>query len=134
MKRERLLVTCFVFLGLLVGCNSHAYYNEAQQYLAAVEAVLIEHGVCNDKTDCSQKQIAFFASGGWKIGPYKGGGVTITVHKVIDTAIARRVIESCRKLHTQIPEVPVSITVFSNPHIDNLHPGTPHVVLSEEIS
>ena len=124
------LVTC-----LLAGaCSSHAYYNEAMRYMELTTQVLIEEGMCADKADCSRKEMSFWSAGGWNIGPLTGGGVSIEVYKVSSVETARKIIEHCRSLHSQIPDVPVSVTVYSNAHIDNLHPGTATVVMHEKIS
>jgi hypothetical protein len=112
----------------LSACNSHAYYNEAMLYMEQTREVLIAEGLCFDKTDCSRKEMAFWSAGGWGIGPITGGGVTINVQKISDAAIAEKIVQRCKVLHSQIPSVPVTVTIFANAHIDNLHPGTPVVV------
>ncbi len=98
------------------------------------QQVLIEEGQCSDDADCTRKEMALWSAGGWKIGPLTGGGVTINVYKISSAEIARKIVDRCRTLHSQIPSVPVSVTVYSNAHIDNLHPGMPNVVVQEKIS
>jgi hypothetical protein len=116
------------------GCSSHAYYNEAMLYMEQTQKLLIEEGLCRDVADCSRKEMALWSAGGWKIGSFTAGGVSIEVYKVSDAAIARKIVDRCKTLHSKTPSVPVAVTIYSNAHIDNLHPGTPNVVLSAEIS
>lgn len=128
MKSERLLLLAVLFAPLIGGCDSHAYHEEAMRYMAETERVLDEEGLCFDKRDCGLKGMVFWSAGGWKIGPIVGGRVTINVHNVSDAAVAEKIIQRCQLLHSQIPSVPVTVTVFKNAHIDNLHPGTPVIV------
>jgi hypothetical protein len=125
----------FFFACILVsGCNSHAYFNEGMQYMAETEKLLVEQRVCAGSADCSSKGIVFWEAGGWAIGPFKGGGVYITVYKISDLRIAEKIIEGCKTIHSRIPDVPVTVTIFSNAHIDNLHEGTSNVVAHAKIS
>lgn len=110
------------------GCDAQAYREDAMRYMAETERVLAEEGLCFDERDCGQKEMTFWSAGGWKIGPVAGGGVTINVYKVSDAAVAEKIIQRCQSLHSQIPSVPVTVTVYASSHIDNLHPGTPVVV------
>ena len=125
-----LLVTACLF----AGCSSHAYYNEAMRYMEQTRQVLIEEGLCSNKDDCSRKEMALWSAGGWKVGPLTGGGVSIEVYKVSSTETAAKIVAGCKALHTEIPSVPVTVTVYSNAHRDNLHPGTHAVVRHERIS
>jgi hypothetical protein len=110
------------------------YYAEAQVYFKALRDELIRLGVCSSAQVCTQNKIIFWAAGGWKIGPFQGGGVSINVYRVSDPNIAEHLLERCRSIHKQDPSVPVSLAVYANPHIDNLNPGTPMVVLKKRIS
>jgi hypothetical protein len=103
-----------IFLAILSGCSSHAYYNEAMRYMEVTKEVLIESGICKDPGDCTKKEAAFWTAGGWKVGPFAGGGVTITLYRVSNLQIAQKVIDKCKALHNKIPNVPVQITVYSN--------------------
>lgn len=122
-----ILVTAFA----TSGCNSHMYYAEAKVVADAVTEELIRLDACANAQACQTKQMVLWEGGGWKLGSLQGGGVSIAVHRVSDVAVANALIERCRKLHAQNPNVPVSIVVFANAHIDNLHPGTPVVVRKE---
>lgn len=119
---------------LLTGCNSHAYYNEAMRYMELTRQVLIEEGLCSNNDDCSRKEMAMWSASGWKVGPLTGGGVSIEVYKVTSSEIAAKIVTQCKALHNEIPGVPVNVTVFSNAHLDNLHPGKPEVLRHERIS
>lgn len=119
---------------ILGGCSSHAYYNEAMRYMEQTKQALIEEGLCSNETDCTSKEMALWRAGGWKIGPLTGGGVEINVYKVSSAEIAKKIVDRCKTVHSQIPSVPVVVTVYSNAHIDNRHPGTPNVVLRVNIS
>lgn len=128
---------CFslaVIACLLAGCSSHAYYNEAMRFMERTRQVLIEEGLCLNKEYCSRKEMALWSAGGWKIGPLTGGGVSIEVYKASNSETAAKIVARCKALHSEIPSVPVTVTVYSNAHIDNLHPGTPKVVLHERFS
>lgn len=125
---------CLIACLAVTGCSSHAYYNEAMRYMEQTTQTLIEEGLCSDRADCSRKEMALWSAGGWKIGPFVGGGVGIQVYRVSDEGTAKKIVDRARSLHAQIPDVPVTVTIYSNAHIDNLHPGTPVVVLREKIS
>jgi hypothetical protein len=104
------------------------YYTEAKVVANAVTEELIRLGACANPQACQTAQMVLWEGGGWKLGPFQGGGVSVEVYRVSDVAVANALVERCRKLHAQNPNVPVSIVVHANAHIDNLHPGTPVVV------
>lgn len=108
------------------GCSSHAYYAEAMRYMQETKSVLIEDGLCINENDCSKKEMAFWTAGGWKIGDHVGGGVAITVYRVSSDRTANKIIARCRTLHSQMPNVPVSVSIFSSAH------GASRVVLVRE--
>ncbi len=110
------------------GCSSHAYYLEAQEYARAITAELIHAGVCKDESSCSAQQTLLWSAGGWKAGPLRGGGVNLQVYHVADERVADALVEQCRLVHAKYPNVPLSIVIQSNAHIDNLHPGTQVVI------
>ena len=112
------------------GCSAMAYQEEALRYMEQTQNVLIEEGLCNNYQDCSRKEMAFWTAGGWKIGEFSGGGVSITVHNVPSAAIANKIINRCKVLHSQIPNVPVSIAVYSTAS----HQGISKIVVREKLS
>ena len=130
MKRYFLIICFAVLLG---GCSSHAYYDEAMLYMAETTRVLIEEGVCQNKADCSKKEMVFWTAGGWEIGSIKGGGVTITVYNVSSTVVAGKIIQSLKSLHTSIPTVPVTVTIFANAPSSSLLPSKAKEVARERI-
>lgn len=95
--------------------------------------VLIDEGLCSSKDDCSRKEMVFWTAGGWKIGPITGGGVSIYVYKVSSSETAMKIVACCKNLHDEIPSVPVTVTVYSNAHVDNFYQDTPKIVLHKQI-
>jgi hypothetical protein len=121
----RLLSTLSAAL-IIGGCSSHAYYAEAMRYMKETNSVLIEDGFCSDENDCLKKELAFWTAGGWKIGEHVGGGVSINVYRISSEKTANKIIARCRALHSQMQNVPVSVSIFSSAH------GTSRVVLVRE--
>ena len=115
-------------------CSSHMYYSEAKVYGDAVEEELVRFGACANQQACTSNQMLLWEGGGWKVGPFRGGGVSLEVYRVTDVAIAKALIDRCQKIHMQAPDVPVSIVIHSNAHIDNLHPGTPVIIKKARFS
>jgi hypothetical protein len=110
------------------GCSSHRYSAQARVYAEAVRHALVEAGACATADACQNNQMVLVEGGGWKIGPFKTGGVSLQVYKVAGPVVADALIERCRQIHAAHPEVAVSIVIQSNAHIDNLHPGTRAIV------
>ena len=104
------------------------YYWEAKVYGDAVAEELVRLGACSNRQACSSNQMVLWEGDGWKIGPFRGGGVSVEVYRVLDVRVAEALVERCRQIHLQSPAVPVSIVVHSNAHISNLHPGTPVIL------
>ena len=127
-------VAVFAMVAAGSGCNSHMYFSEAQVYGDAVTEELVRLGACSSRQACSSNQMVLWEGGGWKIGSFRGGGVSIEVYRVADVAVAEALVERCRQIHLQSPAVPVSIVVQSNAHIDNLHLGTPVVIRKARFS
>jgi hypothetical protein len=116
------------FTAMSSACSSHMYHSEAKVYAEAVTDELIRLGVCTSKLSCSENQIVLWEGGGWSLGSSHAGGVTIEVYRVADASVAAALVDRCRELHSRDSEVPVSIVIHSNAHIDNLHPGKPVIV------
>lgn len=110
------------------GCSSHKYAEQARSYTEAVTHELVALGACATTDECQRNQMVLWEGGGWQVGPFKWGGVDIEVYRVADSGVAEALIERLRQIHSAHPEVAVSITIQSNAHIDNLHPGTRAVV------
>lgn len=108
------------------------YSIEAKAAASAVTDELFRLGACASAQACQTGQMVFWEGGGWKLGPFHGGGVSIAVYRVSDVAVAKAIAERCRALHAQTPTVPISVVIHANAHIDNLHPGTPVVVIQEK--
>jgi len=110
------------------------YYSEAKVYGDAVNEELVRLGACANQQACTSNQMLLWEGGGWKVGPFRGGGVSLQVYRVSDVAVANALIERCQSIHLKAPEVPVSIVIHSNAHIDNLHPGTPVIIKKARFS
>src|SRR4030065_398097 len=85
------------------GCSSHMYYTEAKVVANAVTEELIRLGACANAQACQTAQMVLWEGGGWKLGPFQGGGVSVEVYRVSDVAVANALVERCRKLHAQNP-------------------------------
>lgn len=119
---------------LFSGCGSHMYYSEAKVYGDAIEAELIQQGVCRDKQECTLNQMVFWDGDVWAIGGFHSGGVNVAVYRISDITVAKSLVERCHQIYSHSPQVPVSIIIYSNAHIDNLHPGTPTVIKKAKFS
>lgn len=112
-----------VFSMMAVGCSSHMYSKQARLYVDVVTAELISVGACPSIDVCKKEQMVMWEGGGWKVGPFKGGGIDINVYKIADRRIADAVLARCNQIYVANSQVAVSITIQSNAHIDNNHPG-----------
>ena len=73
------VMTVLALAAFSSSCNSHAYYDEARQYVDVMETVLIAAGQCDSAEDCRKKNLVFFEAGGTSIGPLHFGGVFVNV-------------------------------------------------------
>ena len=132
-RRSRRLLTALLVLALLAGCNSHAYYDQAIAQADAVKDELARSSICATPGACSFAEVKFEA-GGWKIGPFRGGGVTINVYGVSDIALARRILARCKSLHAKNATAAVTVTIYSSTHAQRIESGRMNVVLKEKIT
>lgn len=95
------------------GCGSHLYASEAQTYSTALAQELERLQPCPDRTACPR---VLWEAGGWKIGPFRSGGVHLNAYSVKEPSVAEVLAEHCRQLHAQAPQVPVSLVVYSSAH------------------
>lgn len=129
--RATILFSTILSTTLVIGgCSAMAYQGEALRYMEQTKNVLIEEGLCNNDQDCSHKEMAFWTAGGWKIGQFSGGGVSISVHNVSSSEIAHKIVNRCKALHSQIPDVQVNVTIYSTAH----HQSVSKVILHEKLS
>jgi len=119
------ILTIVFAASLLLGCSSHAYYDEAQIFLGDVQKILISNGMCDSKQDCSNKQLVKFEAGGWSFGPWSGGGVNISVYQITEGAIVQALHSSFSSRRTEMPDVPIYLHAYSTKH------GEPKVILAE---
>ena len=108
---------------ITVGCSPHMHYAQARLYADAVTTELVRAGACPSIEVCKGEQMVKWEAGGWKIGPFNGGGVDIQVYRVADRRTADALITRCSQIYAANPKVAASITIQSNAHIDNNHPG-----------
>jgi hypothetical protein len=100
------------------GCNSHAYYREAQQYVKVAQGVLISRGVCSNSDDCQKKHILFWEAGAVTLGSASWGGVGITLYETSDSALVDEITTQFRKLHSELKEPKVTLTVYRSKHLE----------------
>jgi hypothetical protein len=110
------------------------YYSEAMVYGNAVADELVRVGACANRQHCAAREMVLWEGGGWQIGPFRGGGVSIEVYRIDDPAVAKMLVDRCQAIHAASPSVPVSIVVYSNAHIDNRRPGRLVVVREARFS
>lgn len=112
---HRAILMLIAFLPVL-GCNSHAYYEEAKVYVSEAQNTLVEAQWCKGKRSCSVNDIVKFEAGGWSLGPLTFGGVSINVYQVDDPAVAAQVISRLRIKHASSPVVSVQVRIFASKH------------------
>lgn len=115
-----------IFTSLLLGCSSHAHYNEAMAYVAVAEQTLDESGICKGEKSCSVKNLIKFEAGGWQLGPFSGGGVFINVYEINDPAVANQLVSRFNDQYKTLPNVPITLHVYSSAH------GQPEKLLAKE--
>lgn len=99
------------------------YYSEAQVYLKVLEKEMALAGL-------PTQQKIFAESGGWEVGPFRGGGVHVNAYEVKDSTLANRLIQRVRETHSRNPTVRVTITIYSNSHI---HQGNEVIVAHADV-
>jgi hypothetical protein len=109
------------------GCNSHAYYREAQQYVKVAQSVLISRGVCFNSDDCQKKHILFWEAGAVTLGSVSWGGVGITLYETNNSALVDEVATQFRTLHSELKAPEVTLTVYRSKHLE------PHSKLTEVV-
>lgn len=119
------ILTIAFALSFLSGCNSHAYYDEAQIFLDDVQTILISNGMCNDKQDCSNKQLVKFEAEGWSLGPWSGGGVNISIYQINNNAVVQSLHSSFSHRRLEMPQAHVYLNAYSSKH------GEPKVKIAE---
>jgi hypothetical protein len=113
--RNRALLD-FSVLVLLAGCNSHAYYEEAQSYVSEAQQVLVDAQWCQKRAPCSENDLVKFEAGGWQLGPLNYGGVYINVYQVDDSSVGERIIARFREKHKSMPGVAVHVRIYATKH------------------
>ena len=118
MSRSALLLPVVAASAVLPGCDSHAHYDHAVQYVNSTRAVLIESGRCGSETDCSRKELIYFESGGLKIGSISTGGVHINVYREEDPLLVRRLTAEFNTLKARIGGPSVTLSVYKSAHLE----------------
>lgn len=112
---KHILFIAFI-LSFLSGCNSHAYYDEAQIFISDVHNIFIKNAVCESKQDCSNRELVKFEAGGWSLGPLSGGGVSISVYQISSDAVVQILHSTFSQRHSEMPDVPVQLHAYSSKH------------------
>src|SRR5664279_3134511 len=107
-----------VALAFLAGCDSHAYYDEAQTCVSEARQVLIDARWCQAQIEkqipCSTNDLVKFEAGAWRMGHLTHDGVYIHIYQVDDPAIAQKIIDRVREKHKSIPNVAVRVFVYGS--------------------
>lgn len=112
MKIKHLGASVVVALALsTAGCSSHMYADQAVIYAEAISRELVALGVCADTDACSNRQMVFWEGGGWKVGPFQGGGASISVYNVAHIEVANALVKRCGEIHALHPGVAMSIVI-----------------------
>ena len=114
MSQRAILI--FVASILLMGCDSHAYYVEAQNYVSEAQQVLKDEQWCSKRASCSVNDLVKFEAGGWQLGPLNYGGVYINVYQVDDSSVSGKIIARFREKQKGMPGVPVHVKVYASKH------------------
>lgn len=99
----------------LCGCGE-PYREEAQQYLAIAQEVLIDKGVCPNVRDCQRKELLFWEGGEVSLGFVRWGGAYVNLYETRDPALVEAVVAKFREAHAQRPTPQVTLTVYSSNH------------------
>lgn len=112
------LIVMVLAISVLSGCNSHAYFDEAQILLKDAETVLLKKGICSDQQDCSTRQLVTFEAGGWSFGPWSGGRVHIHVYQINDNSVTQSLHDSFIQRHSDMLDISVYLHVYASKHGD----------------
>lgn len=104
---------------LLQGCSSHTYHAEGMKIADVAYETLIGQGVCQSLAQCRKEARVFFESGSWGIGSFSYGGVHLNIYGVSSLQIAEKLAAAVRSVHASMPGVPVTLSVFSTPHLES---------------
>jgi hypothetical protein len=98
---------------MLTACGSHAYWQQAQEYISALHTSLIEAGLCGSKEDCSSKELVF----GSGDGPFLwyGAGVRLEVYGVTEPRLMAQLQRAVVDVHARLGAPSVWLTVYDSP-------------------
>ena len=114
-----LSVSLGVVLIAAMGCNSHAYWAEAQQYHAAACDVLVGRGICSDEQDCQRKEVLFAEGGEISLGVIRWGGVHITLYQVQDEKVVEDISAKFKEVHARLGKPAVTLSVYKSGHLES---------------
>jgi len=119
LKAVGVLLLLWIFLGIASMGYSHTYYQQAQAYYEGAQNVLIAHGLCQDKNDCSKKEFLFWTAGGIKIGPFDYGGPSIYVYEVSSPEVVGDLVKAFGEIYKKQKGPRLKVQVYETKHLDS---------------
>jgi hypothetical protein len=102
--------------------GSHAYDRQALVYVDGARNVLIAHGLCQNKNDCTTKRILFQRGGAYRIGPFEFGGVAIYVYEVSSPDVVGDLIKTVGEIYKTQRGPRVTLEVYESRHLERKIP------------
>jgi len=105
-----------VSLSMLLVVNSAAwagppgtYQKEALALIETIQHVLIEHGYCKERNDCTKKKLSFFGR--------SSTGVEVEVYQVTDDTAIQKILSVCGSSYAKNQQqMEVSLSMYRQPH------------------
>jgi hypothetical protein len=112
MRTGKIILTLVAAVGL-VACGE-VHRDAAISYHSAAERALIQAGKCMSRTDCSTKEMAFWA-GGNKALPWADKAY-VTVYNVSDSQTITSIKQYIKEKRTSLSGPPCRLTIFEGSH------------------
>lgn len=113
--RFRRFVLLIMFCLIASGCGE-VYREEAQQYHALAQEILISKGICASESDCRSKELLFWEGGEADLGLIRWGGAYVNLYGINDPEIVEGIVAKFEEAQGREPNVPVILTVYSSNH------------------
>lgn len=121
MKLLRIVCSClllFVWTAAWAGPPG-TYQKEALALMETIHHVLIEHGYCQDRNDCTKKRLSFFGR--------SSTGVEVEVYQVTDTKAIQKILAACVSSYAKNQQqMDVSLSIYRQPHEELMGLGKWH--------
>ena len=104
------------FFGLWSMGGSHTYHQQTQAYLDGAQQVLIAHGLCQNKSDCTKRQILFGEGGAVKVGPFEFGGVQVYVYEVSSPEVIGDLVKAFGEIYKKQKGPRLLLNVYKTKH------------------